>query len=69
MGLAQVFTPCQGDKCQAQPCVVQTETGFNSAGPQVMGTPWGSLGGSTGGEQPLGADHQALEGFLQTSLM
>lgn len=69
MGLAQVFTRCQGDKCQAQSCIVQFETSFNPGVLWVMGIPWGLWVGLLGCEQPLGADHQALEGFLETTLM
>lgn len=63
MGLAQVFAQCQGRNCQAQSRTVQTETGFNSAGAPGDGHSLGLLGC----EQPLGAAHEALEGFLETS--
>lgn len=39
MGLTQVFTQCQGEKCQAQSCI-----GFNSGGPLGDGHSLGLLG-------------------------
>lgn len=44
MGLTQVFTLCQGGKCQAQSCIVTIDTGFNSRGPLGDGHSLGLLG-------------------------